>query len=279
MGNNKQTVLITGASSGIGFSTALHLAEKGCLVIGTSRSKSRLEELERQAEVKKLSVVGVQLDINTDQAVEKLVPELLDRYGKVDALVNNAGYGLWGPLQTLSSEQVKLQFETNVFAAFRMMRAVLPGMVERGGGTIINISSVAGRVPTPFSSIYAASKFALEGMSEALRMEVQPFGIRVVVVEPGLFKTGFHDRQSRDNAVNPHESPYKNLISTYDRKHALIMPLARDPIGVARTVHRILSSRNPAFRYPVGLEAWLGGIGARLVPERLFHTLIRRSVM
>ncbi|MDA1189259.1 MAG: SDR family oxidoreductase [Chloroflexi bacterium] len=279
MAANKQNVLITGASSGIGFATALYLAEKGYSVIGTSRSKARLGGLEKQAAAKGLSVAGFELDINENDAVSEGVSQIVSSYGQIDALVNNAGYGLWGPLQSLSMDDFKAQFETNLFAVFRMTQAVLPGMLERRRGAVINISSVAGRVPTPFNSAYSASKFALEGMSESLRMELYPFGVRVAVVEPGLFKSRFHDGQGRDDSRLGSDSPYKEFIERYDRKHDRIMRIARDPIGVAKVVHKILKSRNPSFRHPVGTESWLGGIGARFVPERILEAMIRRSIM
>lgn len=273
-------VLITGASSGIGLTTAIYLAQKGYAVIGTSRSLARLSELQEQAKAKGLSVTPAELDVNSDEDVAAVVPELIARFGRIDALVNNAGYGLWGPLQGLSSEELRAQFETNVFAAFRMAKAVLPSMLERRHGTIINVSSVAGRVATPFNGAYVASKFALEGMSESLRQELWPYGICVVVVEPGLFRTDFYDKSQvvGENALSP-DLPYQAAVERYRRKHGNILRFSHDPIVVAKVIRKVIRSRNPASRYPVGIEAWLGVMGVRFIPSRIFQAMVRRSIM
>ena len=275
-----QTVLITGASSGIGKATALHLAERGYDVIGTSRLTARLADLEAEASARGLSVSGVEMDVNGDGAAG-VMARLIDEHEGIDALVNNAGYGLWGPVELLSVEELKAQFETNFFAAVRLIKAVLPGMVKRGSGKIVNISSVEGRLATPFNGAYAASKFALEGMSEALRAELRPFGVFVSVVQPGLFRTEFQKNQVVGEGVDSaadasHYAPY---IDAYRAKHGRYEWLVSDPIGVARVVHKIVRSRRPAFRHPVGIEARLGMLGARLIPERLFQALVGRATM
>ena len=148
--NHVETVLITGASSGIGLTSALYLAERGYRVIGSGRSAERLAGLEEAASKRGLSISTCVLDINSDEGVGAVVPGLLDERGGIDVLVNNAGYGLWGPVESLSTEELRAQFETNLFAAVRLIRAVLPGMVRRGRGSIIIVSSVVGRIGTPF---------------------------------------------------------------------------------------------------------------------------------
>ena len=273
------TVLITGASSGIGRATALYLAEKGYSVIGTSRSASRLAEIEAEASRRGLSLAAVELDINSDEDVDRTLPRIIEDHGTIEALINNAGYGLWGPVETLSIDELKAQFETNLFAALRLIKAVLPGMVSQGRGTIVNISSVAGRLATPFNGGYAASKFALEGLSEALRVELWPLGVRVVVVEPGLFRTAFQENQVTAQGAGSEGSAYAPYIERYRARHTRFDWLAADPIKVARVIHRILRSRRPAFRYPVGKEARLGILGARILPERLFQALLSRATM
>ncbi len=165
-GRNK-TVLITGASSGIGKATALYLAGIGHKVIGTSRSLERLDALTSEGEGNGQKVIPLELDINSDDAVSRALPDVVGEHGPIDALVNNAGYGLWGPIESLTMDQLKQQFETNFFAAVRMIQALVPDMVERRTGTIINMSSVLGRLGTPFNGAYVASKFALEGISES----------------------------------------------------------------------------------------------------------------
>ena len=164
-----QTVLITGASSGIGKVTCLYLAEKGYNVIGTSRASSRLGDLYSEADQRGVSVHGLELDINSDAEVQRVMPEVFNQFGDIHALVNNAGYSVWGPVESVSIDEMKTLFETNLFAAVRMTQSVLPGMIERGAGKIINISSILGRLATPFNGVYAASKFALEGLHNHLQ--------------------------------------------------------------------------------------------------------------
>ncbi|MBM3945044.1 MAG: SDR family oxidoreductase, partial [SAR202 cluster bacterium] len=233
MPSDSKVVLITGASSGLGLATTLYLAAKGCTVIGTSRSRERLVDIEQQAAAKNLAITTVVLDVNSDEGVAAVVPGLLEKFGRIDVLVNNAGYGLWGPLQTLTSDEVRAQFETNLLGPFRMANAVLPAMVERRSGTIINVSSVAGRVPTPFNGAYSASKAALEGMSESLYMEMRPFGVRVAIIEPGVFKSEFHANQKKSDKGSESGSRYKDTITAYHRKHDRILGFSHDPVGVA----------------------------------------------
>ena len=272
-------VLITGASSGIGRAAALYLAERGFRVVGTSRSTERLRGLLDEARSRNLPVAGAVLDINSDEDVEREVPELVARHGGFGVLVNNAGYGLWGPVGSLSPDELAAQFETNVFAAHRMTRAVLPEMLERRRGTIINISSVLGRLATPFNGAYAASKFALEGLSESLRTELWPFGVRVAVVEPGLFRTEFISNQVTATEADDEGSVFSPFVRRYRRRSLAMHDRAADPVKVARVIHKIIRSKRPAFRYPVSVEARLGGLGARLLPERLFLYLMGRFTM
>ena len=276
----RETILITGASSGIGKATALYLAEMGYRVIGTSRSKDRLGEIAAAAALG-LPITGVEIDINCDEAVSNGMGAVLAEHGRIDVLVNNAGYGLWGPVERLTLDEVKAQFESNLFAALRMIRAVAPGMMDRGYGKIINMSSVEGRLATPYNGAYASSKFALEGMSEALRAEMRPFGVFVAVVEPGLFRTDFQQNQVNGREVDEGAGSerFASHLARYRAKHRRFERFASDPVVVAKAVHRVIRSRRPAFRHPVGLDAKLGMLGARFIPERLFQALVSRATM
>ncbi len=274
-----ESVLITGASSGIGKATALYLAEKGYRVVGTSRSMDRLKPLQREASQRGLPIAALALDINTDEGVESAMSRLIEELGPIDALVNNAGYSLWGPVESLSISEIKTLYETNFFAAIRMIKAVLPGMEQKGRGTIINVSSVLGRLGTPFNGAYVSSKFALEGLSESLRTELWPLGVRVVVVEPGNFKTEFQRNMVKADTAEDRSLPYYPYIERYNARHDRYQALAADPIKVARVIHRIIRSRHPAFRYPVGLEARAGMLGARFLPERVFQALLSRATL
>ena len=278
MPDEPRSVLITGASTGIGRASALYLAERGYRVAATSRSLDRLDGLRREA-----GPVGaihcVELDVDSDRSVSEATASVIEAYGRIDVLVNNAGYGLWGPVQSFSLEELQAQLETNFFGAFRMIKAVLPSMTGQGSGTIINVSSVEGRLVTPFSGGYAASKFALEGLSEALRYELWPQGIRVAVVEPGLFDTDFHDSQVEAAGADSPDLPYGPVIARYREKRGQYDRFAKDPARVARVIHKIIRSRRPRFRYPVGAEATIGIPASRLMPERLFQAILRRAMM
>ena len=277
-GKTDGIVLITGASSGLGKATALYLARKGYRVVGTSRDARRLASLEETAAAEKLALFGVQLDINDEDAVTSAVPGIVAEHGGVDALVNNAGYGHWGPGESFSDAELKAQFETNFFAAARLMRAVLPGMVKNEHGTIVNVSSVEGRLATPFSGAYAASKFALEGLSEAMRVELWPLGVRVAMVEPGLFPTQFFENQVIAERAEDENLPYRDMLARYRQKR-LKYERDTDPDDVARVIHKIIRSRKPRFRYPVGIDARAGMLAARFLPERLFQALLSRATL
>ena len=275
----RKTVLITGASGGIGMAAAVYLAEKGYSVVATSRSDDRLSGLKGLAAERGLAISTVVLDVNSNEAVNDILPGVIEDNGRIDALVNNAGYSLWGPAESLSVDELRDVFETNFYAAFRMMQGVLPGMTERGSGTIINVTSVEGRIVTPFNGGYGATKFALEGLSEAMRFELWPLGVRVVVVEPGLYSTNLLSNQVVAERTEASDLPYGPLIARYRRRRANYDRLSKDPVKVARAIHRAIRSRRPRFRYTVGAEATLGILAARYLPERLFQTLLSRALL
>ena len=214
-----KTVLVTGASSGIGKVTSLYLAEKGYAVIGTSRDMARLGDLQAEATRRNLCVTAIELDINTDEGVDTVLPQVIHERGAIDVLVNNAGYGVWGPVEALSVGEFKAQFEPNFFAIVRLLKAVLPGMIHQRSGTIVNVSSVLGRMGTPFHGAYVASKFALEGMSESLRAELSPFGVRVAVVEPGAFRTEFQNNQVVGESALSKDLVYAPYVERYRARH------------------------------------------------------------
>ena len=268
-------VLITGASSGIGMATALYMAERGYRVVGTSRAKERLAGLEAEAAQRNLPVAGVQLDINSDAGLEEALASIAETHGPIGVLVNNAGYGLFGPVQTLSTKELNALFETNVFAVARLTRAVLPGMIEQGGGTIVNVSSILGRIGAPFHGAYASSKFALEGLTESLRTEVWPLGVRVVLVEPGLISTAFPENQHMAADIESGDgAPYDRYVRAYRSRVRGAFERARDPVLVARVIHGVVRSRRPRLRYPVGIDSRFGSLAARVLPEGVFLSLL-----
>jgi short-subunit dehydrogenase len=239
----------------------------------------RLAHLREQASERRLPITTLEMDINSDDGVANVMPGLIAQHGGIDVLVNNAGYSLWGPSQSLAMRELKDVFETNFFAAFRLIKAVLPGMTQRRSGAIVNITSVEGRIATPFNGGYAATKFALEGLSEALRFELWPLGVRVSVVEPGLIGTNILSNQVIAARAESEDLPYRPYIERYRARRRGYDRLTKDPIKVARVVHKIVRSRRPRFRYTVGAEAIFGILGARFLPERVFQTLLARALL
>jgi NAD(P)-dependent dehydrogenase (short-subunit alcohol dehydrogenase family) len=247
--------LITGTSTGIGYATALHLARCGHTVHATMRSPERAGAALLDAAAKEGLTVSVsRLDVTDDASVEQSVAAALRESGRIDVLVNNAGIGDLGALETTSDETVYRMFETNVFGPLRTVRAVLPGMRERGSGTIVNVSSVAGRIVGAVNGLYAASKHALEAMSEALAIEVFAHGIRVAVVEPGFFDTPILDKAP--GAIAPEEAgPYDAI----QRRMAGLYAGARqagagDALDVAKAIEQAIAPGAP-FRTLVGFDA------------------------
>ena len=219
------------------------------------------------------------MDVNSDESVESAMPGLIEQFGGIHALVNNAGFGVWGPVESLLMDELKMQFEANFFGAVRMINATLPGMLERGSGRIVNISSVLGRIGTPFNGAYVSSKYALEGLSESLRAEVEPFGVWVSLVEPGLFETNFQKNQLRAARSGDPTLVYAPYIRRYDERHGRFERLAANPVKVARVIERAISARRPSFRYPVSAEAWVVTVGNRILPERVKNALLSRATM
>ena len=272
------TVLITGASAGIGNATALYLARRGYHVAATSRKLSRLDELMSVARSDSLSISAYQLDINEPASVADVVPEIIGQNGALYALINNAGYGLWGCLEDLTMEEVKAQFETNFFAVLRMSQAVLPGMRDRGSGIIVNVGSVLGCIGSPAVGAYSATKFALVGLTSVLRMELAQFGIRAVLIEPGLFRTNFHrDKVIGERALDP-QSPYWSYVGRIRSNSGEYRLWGADPSKVAKTIGRVLSAKHPRPRYAVGIDARLGTLAVRLLPERFVQYMVQRFV-
>lgn len=243
------TVLITGASAGIGRATAMRLAGRGHHVIASGRNVAALETLKRTA---KGRVDTVTLDVRSDESVtacQRTVNELLGQT-PLDVLINNAGYAVAGPLESVSDDDLKAQFETNVFGPMRMIRAFLPAMRERRQGRIINISSVVGRLALPFFGPYNSTKHALEALSDAMRNELKPFGVDVVIIEPGAINTGFSEVERKsleEYAAQP--SPYAEQIKKVLAFQKDLHPNAAKPDVAARAIVRAVEARRPRARY------------------------------
>jgi NAD(P)-dependent dehydrogenase (short-subunit alcohol dehydrogenase family) len=258
---NQRVVLVTGASSGIGLACATYLAERGFRVYGTSRQSAA-------------DITGVTMltaDVTDDRSVEQAVATVLAREGRLDIVVNNAGMGIAGSIEDTTVEEAKRQLEVNFFGAFRVCRAALPAMRNRRSGYIVNIGSIGGLIALPYQGMYSASKFALEGLSEALRMEVRPFGIRVALIEPGDHKTGL--TRSRHVTKNTYGRSFEAALARTERDEQN----GPGPEQVARLLCRIVNQDNPRLRYTVGpgaqrISVWL----KRLLPNSVMEYGVRR---
>jgi len=259
----QRVVLVTGASSGIGLACATHLAGRGFRVYGTSRRVAS----QRGPAAGNPTVLTT--DVTDDDSVERAVRTVLDREGRLDIVVNNAGMGLAGPVENTSIEEARRQFEVNFFGTHRVCRAVLPAMRRQGSGYIVNIGSIGGVIAIPYQAMYSASKFALEGLSEALRMEVRPFGIRVVIIEPGDHKTALtQNRQFTEMSSDAYRQSFEAALArtAHDEQSG------PGPEQVARLLYRIVNRRNPRLRYTIGPVAQRAAVWLkRLAPNSILE--------
>jgi NAD(P)-dependent dehydrogenase (short-subunit alcohol dehydrogenase family) len=262
-----KVVLITGASSGIGQACARHLARRGHRVFGTSRRPQAGAEEPFEM---------IPMDVTDEDSVRQGVATVLARAGQLDVVVNNAGFGFGGAVEDTSIDEAQQMFDTNFFGMLRVCRAVLPHFRERRAGTIVNVSSLAGLISQPFVGLYCATKFAVEGMTEALRMELRPFGIHVVMIEPGDTRTGFTANR-RPTQASQAASPYADNMQ---RTLAVIEhdeETGSSPEAVARLLEHILRSRSPRLRYPIASAFQRFAAAARkLMPGGLFEGALMR---
>lgn len=261
----RPVALVTGASSGIGQAAALALVEAGFEVIGTSRNAAKVPP--------RKGVAFLDLDVADDESVTALVQRVIERFGRIDVLVNNAGIGSAGAAEENSIAQAQRVFDVNVFGVMRMTKAVLPHMRTRGAGRVINISSVLGFIPAPYMAVYAGSKHAVEGYSESLDHEVREHGIRVLLVEPGLTRTGFEGNLVEPDAPLPIYAAQRDVA---DDVVAALSRFADDPATVAKTIVAAATDATPRLRYPAGSAAGLLRTLRRVVPSRAFDWQLRK---
>jgi NAD(P)-dependent dehydrogenase (short-subunit alcohol dehydrogenase family) len=266
-----KVALVTGASSGIGRACAEHLAARGYRVFGAQRRVPADGATPRD-------VTMLAMDVDSDRSVEEGIRAIHAQAGRLDAVVNNAGSAWMGAVEETSIDEARAQLETNFFGALRVCRAVLPIMRAQGGGHIVNISSLAGVLGLPFSGLYSASKFALEGMSESLRLETRRFGIQVVLVEPGDFCTHLpaaRRQTAASQASGVYRAAFEQVKAQQDKDEAA----APTPEPVARLVARILEAPSPRLRYTVGMPMQRIVVPLkRVLPQRLFQALLVRAL-
>jgi NAD(P)-dependent dehydrogenase (short-subunit alcohol dehydrogenase family) len=280
MKQTKQTVLITGGTDGLGKSAALFLAERGYRVFAAGRSVEKRAELDRLAAQKGLPLETLELDVCDGGSVQRAVQGVLHTSG-IDVLINNAGVGYMAVVEELRLEDFRQQFETNLFGVLRVTQAVLPHMRERRHGRILMMSSVAGLVSPPTYGAYSSSKHALEGLTNALRLEMFPFGIEVILIEPGYIVTNF--QQTARELAQPYAeaaktSPYAKIYSgAWEGANKGRGSSKTTPEDCARVILEAIESPHPKARYPVTPLAKWTAIGKRLLPDTLLDSFLRRK--
>lgn len=268
-----QSVLVTGASSGIGEETAVHLAHKGFRVFAAAR---RVEKLQELTAVGAGRITPVALDVTDEASIAAAIKTIADEGVTLYGLVNNAGVSVMGPFEKTPLSEWRRQYETNVFGLVAMTQAVLPQMRGAGRGRIVNIGSVSGRVAAPFQAPYSSSKHAVEGLSDALRRELVPYGIKVSVVRPGFINTpfGHQEQEALDKYIN--DDPYGEQLRTFKEWHAEGHPNAPSPIVVAEAVHDALTAEKPHSRYTAPPKM-LGALALRnLAPSAVTDRIFER---
>jgi NAD(P)-dependent dehydrogenase (short-subunit alcohol dehydrogenase family) len=251
-----KVAVVTGSSSGIGFETSLLLARNQFKTYATMRNLNKSTELLEIAAKENIPLKVIPLDVNDDTSVDIAFDTILKENERIDVLVNNAGFDMFGSLEELTIDEIRAQFETNFFGVVRTTKAVIPTMRKQGSGVIIIVSSIGGRVGlVPFNTPYHASKFALEGFTESLRHELAEFGVKAILIEPGGVKTNFVDNIKTAKNYNPTDSPYAKTMQKIFEGIGPIMADASPPGEVARVILSAINSNVPNVRYPVGKDA------------------------
>jgi NAD(P)-dependent dehydrogenase (short-subunit alcohol dehydrogenase family) len=265
---DQKIVLVTGASSGIGKHITEDLAKQGYHVFAAARSIDKLTLMRSE------TIEPLRLDVTKESDIQAAVEHIKATKGRLDILINNAGYGIYGTIEGLSDEQVRRAFDVNVFGLGAMTRAALPMMREQKSGLIINMSSVVGKVAVPVGGWYGASKHAVEGLSDALRVEVKRFGIKVVLIEPGAIRTGFEDTAMATLASSNDPSAYDDLVSAFSNAIRNGYRSAPGPEVVTRQVNRAIAARDPKARYIAGTDSRLAITLKGLLGDRLWDRVV-----
>ena len=250
----EKVAVVTGTSSGIGFETALALAREGYYTYATMRDTTKSDKIKELGQKENLNIDVLELDVDDENSVKTAIQKILDQKQRIDVLVNNAGWGLWGCVEDVSIDEFKAQFDTNFFSIIKLIQEVGPTMRKQGSGKIINISSVAGRIGFPASPAYISSKFALEGLSESLRLEMAPFGVDVIIIEPGVIKTNFLNpvRLSKNSETN---TAYSDITNKVVSGIKMMAEMGTHPKEVADTIVKAVKDEKPLPRYIVGNDA------------------------
>ncbi len=280
-GDRQKVAIVTGSSSGIGYATSLMLARKGFYTYASVRNTNKSASLESIANAERLPLKLIQLDVTDDSSVKDAVEKIVLEKGRIDVLVNNAGYGLFGAFEDLSLDEIKAQFETNFFGVIRVTQHVLPIMrtPANGGGVIVNVSSINGLIAFPVISAYVGTKFAIEGLSESIAYELEPFGIKVILIEPGAIGSNFMKGSVLPKRALDPQSPYSELVQKFSVKTSSQHDNATQPEEVAKTIFQAISIEKPEFRYVVGNDAVSLLEARKNMPYSEFQKMIIQNII
>lgn len=269
----KKVVLITGATSGIGNATVKELLKrKSFIVYATGREKSVLKDLEQ------LGAITIVLDVTDEKSIVEAVSKIKVKEKRIDVLINNAGYGSYGAVEDVPLSEARKQFEVNLFSIARLLQEVLPIMRKQKSGTIVNMSSMGGKIYTPLGAWYHATKHAVEGFSDCLRIELAPFGIRVIIIEPGIIKTQFNTVAIEHMEKTSMNSVYKKFAEANIAAFKKSDKRATDPVVVAKAIADALEEENPKTRYAVPFNSKLYIFLRKILPDRWFDFILVKSI-
>jgi NAD(P)-dependent dehydrogenase (short-subunit alcohol dehydrogenase family) len=279
--NRQKVAIVTGSSSGVGYATSLLLARKGFYTYASARNIDKSANLQSIVDSERLPLKLIQLDVTDDISVKDAVEKIVLEKGKIDVLVNNAGYGLFGAFEDLSLDEIKAQFETNFFGVIRVTQHVLPimrNLQNSSGGIIVNVSSINGLIAFPVISAYVGTKFALEGLSESIAYELEPFGIKVILIEPGAIGSNFMKGSVLPKRAPDPQSPYSEFVQKVRVKISSDHENATQPEEVAKTIVQAISSEKPEFRYVVGTDAVTLLEARKNMPYSEFQKMIIQNI-
>jgi NAD(P)-dependent dehydrogenase (short-subunit alcohol dehydrogenase family) len=277
--SNQRVAVVTGSSSGIGLETSLTLARNGFLTYATMRNLNKSENIKSLAQKEKLPLKILQLDVVDERSVENAIQSITTaESSRIDVLVNNAGYTVNGAFEELAMEEIKAQFETNLFGVIRVTQAVLPIMRRQKSGIIINISSAVGRFGYPGGSAYVSTKFAVEGLSESISYELEPFGIKVVLIEPGVIRTNIINSMVTAKKSQDPNSQYSQLMQNVARSLGHMMENGSSADVVAKVVLKAVTTENPSLRYLAGkdIETWMEA--KRSMSDEQFYKMMKENL-
>lgn len=277
--NKQRVAVVTGSSSGIGLETSVLLAENGFHTYAAVRNLEKSKTLIDTAENEVLPLQAIELDVSNDTSVRDAINKILQEKKRIDVVVNNAGYSLVGPLEDSSMNEIKAQFETNFFGPVRVMQAVIPTMINQKYGSIVNISSLGGRIAFPIDSAYHATKFALEGLSESLQYEVGQFGIKIILIEPGVVKSHFWHNLKMSSKSQRSDSQYLGMMQKINAGFASLVENGTPPEEVAKVILNAIMSEHPEFRYVIGNDAATLLEARKNMTDAEFQKMVIKSII